>query len=97
MLRALCRNAVTRLKTEALGGDSNSNENLMIIELNDDDTRLLHTVLLEQAQEHLSYADTSEVADRLYRLANRFERPQTWAGVNAETHYSTALPTDRTG
>jgi hypothetical protein len=53
----------------------------MIIELNDDDTRLLHTILLEQAQEHLSYADTSEVADRLYRLANRFERPQTWGGV----------------
>ena len=46
----------------------------MIIELNDDDTRLLHTVLLEQAQEHLSYADTSEVAERLYRLATRFER-----------------------
>ena len=40
----------------------------MIIELNDDDTRLLHTVLLEQAHEHLSYADTSEVAERLYRL-----------------------------
>jgi hypothetical protein len=45
----------------------------MIIELNDDDTRLLHTVLLEQAQEHLSYADTSEVAERLYRLATRLE------------------------
>ena len=49
----------------------------MIIELNDDDTRLLHTVLLEQAQEHLSYADTSEVAKRLYRLATSFERSQT--------------------
>ena len=48
----------------------------MIIELNDDDTRLLHTVLLEQAQEHLSYADTSEVAERLCRLATRFERPR---------------------
>ena len=47
----------------------------MTIELNDDDTRLLHAVLLEQAQEHLSYADTSEVAERLYELANRFERP----------------------
>ena len=47
----------------------------MIIELNDDDTRLLRAVLLEQAQEHLSYADTSEVAERLYRLATRFERP----------------------
>jgi len=47
----------------------------MIIELNDDETRLLRTVLLEQAQEHLSYADTSEVAKRLYRLATRLERP----------------------
>jgi len=46
----------------------------MIIELNDDDTRLQYTVLLEQAQEHLSYADTSEVADKRYRLATRFER-----------------------
>ena len=47
----------------------------MIIELNDDDTRLLRTVLLEQAQERLSYADTSEVAEKLCELANRFERP----------------------
>ena len=47
----------------------------MIIELNDDETRLLYNVLLEQAQEHLSYADTSEVAERLYKLATRFERP----------------------
>ena len=47
----------------------------MIIELNDDDTRLLYVVLLEQAQEHLSYADTSEVAEKLCELANRFERP----------------------
>jgi len=46
----------------------------MIIELNDDDTRLLYTVLLEQAQEHLTYADNSEVARKLYRLAARFER-----------------------
>jgi len=49
----------------------------MIIELNDDDTRLLHTVILEQAQEHLSYADTSEVAERFYQLATKFERPVT--------------------
>ena len=47
----------------------------MIIELNDDDTRLLYKVLLQQAQEHLSYADTSEVAERLYKLATKFERP----------------------
>ena len=47
----------------------------MIIELNDDDTRLLYAVLLQQAQEHFSYADTSEVAERLYKLAARFKRP----------------------
>ena len=45
----------------------------MIIELNNDETRLLRAVLLEQAQEHLSYTDTSEVAERLYKLATRFE------------------------
>jgi len=50
-------------------------EALMTIELNDDDTRLLYAVLLQQAQEHLSYADTSEVAQRLYKLASRFKRP----------------------
>ena len=44
----------------------------MIIALSDDDIRLLYTVLLEQAQEHLSYADTSEVAERLCSLATRF-------------------------
>jgi len=47
----------------------------MIIELNDDDIRLLYAVLLEQAQEHLSYADTSEVAEKLCKLATRFKRP----------------------
>ena len=47
----------------------------MIIELNEDETRLLHAVLLEYAQEHLSYADTSEVAESLCRLASRLDRP----------------------
>ena len=47
----------------------------MIIELTDDDTRLLYTILLQQAQEHLCYADTSEVAQRLYKLATRFKGP----------------------
>jgi len=47
----------------------------MIIELNDDDTRLLYVILLEQAREHLSYADTSEVAERFYKLATKFEPP----------------------
>ncbi len=50
-------------------------EDLMIIELNDDETRLLYNVLLEQAQEHYSYASTSEVAERLCQLATRFRRP----------------------
>ena len=48
----------------------------MIIELNNDETRLLRAVLLEQAQEHLSYTDTSEVAERLCKLATRFGRPK---------------------
>jgi hypothetical protein len=56
-------------------GRTNFSEDLMIVELNDDDIRLLHTVLLQQAQEHLSYADTSEVAERFYKLATAFERP----------------------
>ena len=47
----------------------------MIIELNDDETRLLYNVLLERAQEDYSYANTSEVAERLYKLATRFGRP----------------------
>ena len=47
----------------------------MMIELNDDETRLLYNVLLEQAQEHFSYASTSEVAERLYELATKFRRP----------------------
>ena len=50
-------------------------EDLMIIELNDDETRLLYNVLLEQAQEHFSYASTSEVVERLCKLATRFGRP----------------------
>ncbi len=45
----------------------------MIIEINDEDTRLVRAVLLEKAQEHLSYAETSEVAERLYTLAAGFE------------------------
>ncbi len=47
----------------------------MIIELNDDDTRLLYAVLLQQVQEHLSYASTSEVAENLCKLATRLKRP----------------------
>jgi len=54
----------------------------MTIELNDDDTRLLCTVLLQQAQEHWSYASTSEVAERLYKLATRFARPVRTTQLN---------------
>ena len=62
-------------KHDSARGRTNFSEDLMIIELNDDDTRLLYVVLLEQAQEHMSYADTSEVAERFYKLATKFERP----------------------
>ena len=47
----------------------------MMIELDDDEARLLYAVVLEKAQEHFSYADTSEVADRLCKLAARFAHP----------------------
>jgi hypothetical protein len=50
-------------------------EDFMVIELNEDETRLLYNVLLEKAQEHYRYASTSEVAERLYILATRFGRP----------------------
>ena len=46
----------------------------MIIQLDDEESRLLYNVLLEQAQQHWSYANTSELAKRLYRLAIRFAR-----------------------
>jgi len=46
----------------------------MIIEFNDEETRLLYNILLERAAEHLTYANPSEVADRLYNLATRLER-----------------------
>lgn len=47
----------------------------MMIELDDDEARLLYAVVLEKAQEHFSYANTTEVADRLCKLAARFARP----------------------
>lgn len=43
----------------------------MKIELDEDDARLLCAVVLEKVQEHSSYANTSEVADRLCKLATR--------------------------
>lgn len=47
----------------------------MMIELDDNEARLLYAVVLEKAREHFSYASTSEVADRLCNLAARFARP----------------------
>jgi hypothetical protein len=51
----------------------------MMIELDDDEARLLYAVVLEKAQEHLSYANMSEIADRLCKLAAhiRAPRPET--------------------
>jgi len=43
----------------------------MTIELDEDDARLLYAVVIEKAHEHSSYANTSEVADRLCKLASR--------------------------
>jgi hypothetical protein len=52
----------------------------MMIELDDDEARLLYAVVLEKAQEHFSYANTSELADRLCKLAARFARPSRHFG-----------------
>ena len=46
----------------------------MTIELNDDEARLLYNILLQEAEENLTDANTSE-AERLYELATRLERP----------------------
>jgi len=56
-------------------GQPNFSEHLMIIELNDDDTRLCIRSFSNRRTKRLSYADTSEVAERSYKLATRFERP----------------------
>lgn len=52
----------------------------MMIELDDDEARLLYAVVLEKAQEHFSYANTSELTERLCRLAARFARPSRLGG-----------------
>jgi len=54
----------------------------MTIEFNDEETRLLYNILLEQAAEHLTYANPSEVAERLYKLATRFERSVTTDSIH---------------
>jgi hypothetical protein len=55
---------------------------LMIIEFNDEETRLMYNILLEQAAEHLTYANPSEVAEKLYKLATRFERSETTDSIH---------------
>ena len=41
----------------------------MIIEINDVEARLLYAIVLEKAQEHFKYANTSELTERLFQLA----------------------------
>ena len=41
----------------------------MIIEINDVEAPLLYAIVLEKAQEHFKYANTSELTERLFRLA----------------------------
>ena len=48
----------------------------MMIELDDDEARLLYAIILEKAQEHLTYASTSEIADRLCNLAAQLRAPR---------------------
>ncbi len=43
-----------------------------MIDLDDDEVRLLYVVVVEKAQEHFIYASTSEVAGKLCKLAARF-------------------------
>jgi len=43
----------------------------MIIELEDWEARLLYAVVLEKAQEHFGYANTSAIAETLCKLADR--------------------------
>jgi hypothetical protein len=43
----------------------------MTIELDDNEARLLYAVVLEKAQEHFGYANTSAVAKRLCEIGSR--------------------------
>lgn len=54
----------------------------MIIEFNEEETPLLYNILVEQAPEQLTRANTSELAERLYRLASRFERSVTTDSIH---------------
>jgi hypothetical protein len=51
----------------------------MTIEFDDDEIRLLYNVLLEQAEEHLSYANNSELADTSSRHGSRATQALTLA------------------
>ena len=48
-------------------------EDLTIAGFNGEETRLLYYILHERAAEHLTYTNPFEVAERLYKLATRFE------------------------
>lgn len=61
--------------------------NIMTLELDEDDARLLYAVVIEKAQEHSTYANTSEVADRLCKLATRFAQPSLSLAVGKRSRY----------
>lgn len=67
----------------------------MMIELDDNEARLRHAVVLEKAQEHFSYANTSEVADRLCKLAARFTHPSRDSEAVNDSYAEAGAP-DRT-
>ena len=48
----------------------------MIIELNDDETRLLYNVLLEQAQEHYSYARYVRSSREIIQTGDEIRAPR---------------------
>ena len=54
----------------------------MTIEFNDEEIQLLYNILVERAAEHLAYANPSEAAKRLYKLATRFERSVTTDSIH---------------
>ena len=57
-------------------------DDLMTIEFNDEEIQLLYNIHVERAAEHLAYANPSEAAKRLYKLATRFERSVTTDSIH---------------
>jgi hypothetical protein len=55
-------------------------EHLMTIELDDNEARLLCAVVLEKAQEHFIYSDTSAVAKRLCEIGSRIRASRAGFG-----------------